>query len=245
MQTTFKVVQAAMDKLETNPEDPGASTKLGLYYILKKKKWKEGLPLLAQGSDAKLKAAAEMDLGSPDTPAQQVKLGTIWFELSKKEKGSAKKVYSKRAASWYLKAWPHLSGVMKTAVKQKLATIGNHPADAVFFNGHWYKTFSDAKSWDNARQHCKEMRGYLVAIETAEENSFVSKLAPSGDFWIGAYDDRGTWNWVTRKRLEYTAWRSGEPNKQPSGSDRALFNRGTWRDRPRAETYGYVSEWDH
>ena len=86
--------------------------------------------------------------------------------------------------------WPLAAGPAATppSVGQPLSI----PADAVTFNGHFYRFYPDAMSWKQAKARCEAIGGKLVVIDSAEENAFVGGLIQAAgkvDAWIGATDE--------------------------------------------------------
>lgn len=128
--------------------------------------------------------------------------------------------------------------------------IKSTPDDKIEFNGHEYQLFLDSQTWANAKANCEAMGGYLVTINSNEENSFVNNLIGANSIWIGLSDelDEGVWQWVTGESVSFTNWRSGEPNDYGSGEDYAeMYTDGTWNDIgppafPSITRY-YVCEW--
>ena len=57
---------------------------------------------------------------------------------------------------------------------------------AVKWNGHWYKHVTNFVSWTEAEKECESMGGYLVIIDSEEENDFVVNLASKvlANFWL-------------------------------------------------------------
>ncbi len=109
----------AILKLLDNPTDAEANALAGRYFCFEAGNWDIGLPLLAQGSDADLKAAAEMEMLKPSTSAEQVELGDKWYTLGKKAKQPAQLGMLARAVSWYQQAAPSLTGVTKERIEQR------------------------------------------------------------------------------------------------------------------------------
>jgi GH25 family lysozyme M1 (1,4-beta-N-acetylmuramidase)/uncharacterized protein YraI len=134
---------------------------------------------------------------------------------------------------------------------QQNFVIGGSSNDRVVFNGHEYQLISDAKTWTEAKDACEAMGGYLVTLNSKEENDFINNLVGTNRIWIGFSDElnEGTWQWVTGEPISFTNWRSGEPNDYGSGEDYAeMYTDGTWNDIgppqfPSTTRY-YVCEWE-
>lgn len=60
----------------------------------------------------------------------------------------------------------------------------NIPADAIEFNGHYYKVYDERYTWTEAQELCKELGGHLVVITSKEEQQFIESInhVPR---WIG------------------------------------------------------------
>src|SRR5262249_40445658 len=74
----FKKIKKHLDARVATPADPAASLEVGRFRCFVQEAWEEGLPLLAQGSDAGLKAAAEKELQDPDTAAGCKQVADAW-----------------------------------------------------------------------------------------------------------------------------------------------------------------------
>ena len=85
-------------------------------------------------------------------------------------------------------------------------------------NGHYYYVYNNPTSWIQGEAICRQNGGYLVSINDAAENSFVTNLTNS-NMWIGLYRDPVTcqWTWLDCEPVTYTNWRPGEPNNNPCG----------------------------
>ena len=113
------------------------------------------------------------------------------------------------------------------------------PADAVIFNGHYYKIFTDNRGWTESAKHCEDLGGHLATISSPEENRFLFDYMVSlglANAYFGFTDEatEGTWQWVTGESVNYTNWHPGEPNKENRNEDYAMFYwkfpEGTWND---------------
>ena len=122
----------------------------------------------------------------------------------------------------------------------------NIPQDAVEFQGHYYKFFTDKMKWHDAKKYCEDLGGYLVTITSAEENQFISSLI-GGDIIIGATDEaqEGVWQWVTGELFEYSNFPLGEPNNQGNEDYLCMGKSGFWNDgHCEREYWAFVCEWD-
>jgi hypothetical protein len=112
------------------PDDAAANKALGRYLCFGQEDWENGLPHLAKSDDAKLKAAAVLDLANPDTPPKQAAAGDAWWDLALPATGYGKLVLQKRTAHWYSQAVSGLKDPAKGTVEKRLATLGKALADA-------------------------------------------------------------------------------------------------------------------
>jgi hypothetical protein len=119
----YKQLKEALAVLETSPTEPGANLVVGKYRCFVKGDWETGLPMLALGSDAALKALAWQEMEKVPGHAEQVQLGDGWWELAEKEDGLAKRRLQERAAYWYRKALPELTGLVKDRVKKRIGSM--------------------------------------------------------------------------------------------------------------------------
>ncbi|MCH8923221.1 MAG: hypothetical protein IIA67_08760, partial [Planctomycetes bacterium] len=81
-----KTIAPARAALRADPNDPEANLVVGMYEVLQKGRWQQGLPMLAKCSDSSIVAAAQLDLASPDGPPQQVKVADAWYAAGKAKK---------------------------------------------------------------------------------------------------------------------------------------------------------------
>jgi hypothetical protein len=75
-----------------------------------------------------------------------------------------------------------------------------HPADAVEFNGHWYKQIKGAPTWIEAYNACKEMGGHLICVETKEE---AKLLTTYHHCWLGGVKRDSQWMWLNGAAMDF------------------------------------------
>jgi hypothetical protein len=158
----------------------------------------------------------------------------------------------------FLKDQPDTGEVKLPAKEEKC----KHPEDAIEFNGHYYRLYTDLTSWDRASFKCKERGGYLVTINDDKENRFVYGMMKNHyAVWIGLYKNLEVWRWITAFESEYRNWAPNEPSFKKGTSSRRLgvsiaaciFGeehdpkwRAHWDDRfgDDKKVTGYICEWE-
>ncbi len=91
--------------LRGKPGDPEASLASGKFLCFVKNDWEVGLPLMAHGTNAALKAALAAELNAtPKTSEARMALGNLWRDLAGAASAEDKMHYQERARFWYLRA---------------------------------------------------------------------------------------------------------------------------------------------
>lgn len=109
----WKAFQAASAKLETKADDAAANFAVGRWHALQIGDWKAALPFLAKASDAKWKAAAELELTEPTDSMAQAATGDAWWDVAQKETAAAKTAVLIHAGESYEEAQPNLTSALK------------------------------------------------------------------------------------------------------------------------------------
>ncbi len=121
----FAEAATALDVLGKNPDDPEANLAVGKYTCFVENDWDTGLRSLVKGGNAELKSLAEIEMKKTLSAAEQLKLADDWWKL---EQPAAKK----RAAYWYKKSLPGLSGLSKDRVEKRVAEFSEFDPCAQF-----------------------------------------------------------------------------------------------------------------
>lgn len=95
------------------------------------------------------------------------------------------------------------------------------------YNGHYYYVYNTPTSWTQGELICRQNGGYLVCINDINENAFVSNLT-NNNIWIGLFRDPTTcqFRWLDCMNINFTNWRSSEPNGDPCGEPYTQIIRG-------------------
>lgn len=136
------------------------------------------------------------------------------------------------------------------------ATAHDIPVDAVYFNGHAYKLYSQSMTWDEAQAHFESLGGHLITITSQDEQNFINSYVSTLDrayVWIGL---RHPWEqWVTGEAVTFTNWGDGEPDGWSGqyygclltsgelGGGSYHIGAGQWDDWQGPRTYS-LCEWD-
>ncbi len=118
--TAYEALLDLTDKIRKDPDNPEANTAVGKYYCLSKRDWDKGLPMLARGSDAELKAAARKDRANPQSADERLAVGDLWWELGEKLEGDEQESMRTRALKWYQDSINNLTGLTHARVEKRL-----------------------------------------------------------------------------------------------------------------------------
>mmetsp|Transcript_6959 Transcript_6959/g.9338 ORF Transcript_6959/g.9338 Transcript_6959/m.9338 type:complete len:1729 (+) Transcript_6959:360-5546(+) len=126
------------------------------------------------------------------------------------------------------------------------------------WGGNEYHYYSTYLTWDSAQAYCESVGGFLVSINSYDENEFISIYLTSSAAWIGAndIDSEGTWRWIQDgSKLGYSAWYAyySQPDDGDywcyysgcTSEDCAIINYhswGEWSDMYCSYTYPFICE---
>jgi tetratricopeptide (TPR) repeat protein len=121
------------------------------------------------------------------------------------------------------------------------------------FEGHYYKVFNTPLPWHEAKRACEKLGGYLMTVETAEEDAFLRSLHRPRPVMLGAQRagsrSGGEWRWLTGKRMIYENWCKayGHPmagrgllTVRETGSSRGY----NWITLEDSHYLAYICEWE-
>ncbi|XP_062288229.1 CD209 antigen-like protein E [Scomber scombrus] len=87
------------------------------------------------------------------------------------------------------------------------------PAGWTMFNCTCYLISTKSDSWEKGRQDCRARGGYLVVIDSREEQDFLTNFTKQTS-WIGLSDreKEGTWKWTDGTTLNQMYWEIEQPD---------------------------------
>jgi len=157
-------------------------------------------------------------------------------------------------ATYYKIYWATWSGVSKTSYEDTTNSGSSTNPDTTIFervlsyNGHTYAATKSNMTWEEADTLSNQHGGYLVTINDAQENTFLTDNYSSfiSELWIGynVRDNEDTWVWANGETSTYTSWATYEPN-DVDGEDCAVINApGDWNDVTCTNNSSYaIVEW--
>ncbi|XP_052714639.1 adhesion G protein-coupled receptor B1-like [Crassostrea angulata] len=108
------------------------------------------------------------------------------------------------------------------------------------YSQNCYRCISDTSSWYAARSSCQKLEADLVTISNAGTQSFLEKLCPNTNRWIGLNDRHieNNFTWIADPTIlliykPYDNWGYGEPNNYKGNEDCVYMTASnTWNDSP-------------
>jgi len=115
----------AQEAIKQKPDDAAANLIVGQWRCLVEGDWKGGLMNLVKSSDPKFQEAGRAEIAGATTPADQAKLGSMWYDMAPKFKDELREGMRTRAGYWYQLAYKRLPGsATKMTVEKRLAELG-------------------------------------------------------------------------------------------------------------------------
>jgi hypothetical protein len=114
----------ASEVLASDPKDADANLTVGRYRCFYKEDWAYGLPRLAQGSDAPLKALAERTLKESGDPTILAAIAGDWWDAAEKLAAGERDAVRRFSAERYKTALPKLTGLKKELAEKRIAEGG-------------------------------------------------------------------------------------------------------------------------
>jgi hypothetical protein len=114
----WTAIEAAIERLDTEPGNGQAHLIYGKYLCLEAKDWMDGLEHLAQSNDSRLSSLAKQDLAEPIEPDAQIALADAWHEVAHANAEFTN--FGFREHYWYLQALPETTGLLRAKVERRL-----------------------------------------------------------------------------------------------------------------------------
>ncbi len=123
------------------------------------------------------------------------------------------------------------------------------PADAVLFQGRWYRVYFEKLPWRSAREACARLGGRLAMIKDQATQDFIAQMANGVELWLGATDEKveGLWVWLDGSRVEFKNWDEWQPDNHSRREHYLqIWHRGKWNDAHNGaeRVVGYVCQWE-
>jgi len=128
----YQAVSSARQVLAASPDDPDANYTLGVYLCLVKHRWDEGRPMLAKGSNLRLKVLANEELRTDLDTRSMTQLADEYWALADTESSLFKRGLHMRAVYWYQLALPRLANSLtKVQTERRIAEANKSYGEAL------------------------------------------------------------------------------------------------------------------
>ncbi|HLX60515.1 MAG TPA: hypothetical protein VKX17_04445 [Planctomycetota bacterium] len=122
----------AYKTLLDKPDDAASCLAVGKYQLFVKHDFERALPLLAKSGHEVLSKLAKGDLVQPAQASAQLGAGDAWWDAVGKSADKDERArFTERAAFWYAKALPSLTGLNKIKVQKRIDTAAAATKEAV------------------------------------------------------------------------------------------------------------------
>lgn len=231
----FNAVKQALTKLKTAPDDAAANGVAGSFMCLKKQDWKSGLPMLAKGNDAKLRALAAAELAADASDAAgALKVADAWWDYSQMAPEVRKAPVMAHAGEWYGVAAPSVGGVRKLQVQERIAAAAKgHAQVTTPLRARWVLLLrsDDAAVWNTPRGTRIDHNGFAAdsaAVAPPETAYLRLRRLDNGEYVIipmkKADIHRGGPIWSGTAWLGYGAPHLGIKNPKTQRVERGLVD---------------------
>ena len=123
----------------------------------------------------------------------------------------------------------------------------SRPENQLEFGGHSYALIQESVTWHVAKQRCEAMGGYLVCVETPEEDRFIDRICQGSHVWLGGTDEEkeGEWRWVNGQPMTYKNRAFAYVFDNAGGIQHHLHFApgGLWDDVAGGDRHFFICEW--
>ena len=121
IRSTFLASKSKLAILARDSNDPAANLVMGQFYCFMKGDWDRGLPMLARGSDARLRQLAKQELVDSAASGEKVAIADAWWAQMSNEKNMTRDRIRDHAVKIYTDVLPNLDGLQKAKVEKRLS----------------------------------------------------------------------------------------------------------------------------
>jgi hypothetical protein len=111
----------SMEKIKSSPDDAAANSAVGDYLCFVRGNWEKGLPFLAKGEDATVKALAGAEVRKPEGVEAMATVADGWWNAAAKMTGAKRMKTLQHAVGLYRNALADSSGLRRLTIEKRLA----------------------------------------------------------------------------------------------------------------------------
>ena len=116
----WESASAALELLQVNSDDGATHLSLGRHLCFGQRKWTEGLPHLARGSDGELATIASLEEAAAADPARYPEAAAAWWQHQEHDRSDWRPLVQQRAVNLYLESLPVLPSPAQADVRAEL-----------------------------------------------------------------------------------------------------------------------------
>ena len=192
MEPIYAAATKARESLKTNSTDPEANLTVGRWLCFYKGDWTTGLPMLAKGSDEKLKSLAEQEIKTRGDADQQAQVADAWWDQSQDETEISRESLRLHAGTIYQSAMPNLrSALKKAAIEKRLTEIADRASQSP-------PTKKAAMHFSGTFRITSRQNNYYLAISQGGRNPGDPTIV-----WRDASGDEQLWTFVPARGGEF------------------------------------------
>ena len=109
-----------VEKLRTSPRDPAANQAVGEYLCYYLGSWEQGLPLLQNGTDAKIKRIAATELQNSTDASARAELADEWWTAAASQAEMSRAALRQHAVAIYGDVLPDVTGLRRIAISKRI-----------------------------------------------------------------------------------------------------------------------------
>lgn len=136
MQEGKRQAEEGLERLEKVPNHASSHEKVGKYLTLMRGDYRFGIPHLAKGEDAALKAIAELELTHPQEAEDEIAMGNRWWKYAESQSGVVSSYAKWRAAFWYEQTIGKYDGIQQVRALDRIREIERESPFRIFDFGN-------------------------------------------------------------------------------------------------------------
>jgi hypothetical protein len=181
MGAAYATALPARQQFEQFPDDSASAAIWGEFLCLYKNDWDTGLALSSRDPSNKFAAITQKDLAMPESVDLQAALGDQWYSATLDQQSAVvQQNLKRRAAHWYQRALPGLSGARRAEIEQSLSAIESEFSSIP--TGSWIEVLGTVHPQRNVSKGTWGRRDKGTIFGTLSAGEFFVPVAIDGSY---------------------------------------------------------------